>query len=534
MNTWVCGVSTALAALVAVSAWGGNVEKESRPSNAVGPRAVMTLSSTYVAIAFDDTNGDLTMTTLLGDPDNPHDDNKRLLFGDPDPWSSAVTIRVDGSDYWNFDGRVIGTLVSGPTNDGNTNTTVFEVAGIRVTQEVSIVATGSSGREDTMLHKLIMTNIDQVPHEVGARIMYDTQLGNNDGAPFRVPGLGEITFEHEVVGTVIPAFYQVFDDFVNPTVIAQGTLLGSSAVAPDRVVWANWEAISDTPWDFTIDPDRDLSDSSVGIYWNPVALPPGETRTVATYYGLGSIGVDMTPPVAVGITAGTQVECINGSLVPNPFPVVTYLAHVVPSVEEPLTNVFVRLTVPPGVVYASSPAVYALSGLNLNIGETYMHTFNVEVLGIPGNYTYTIEVGADNYPTKTIEKQLVVQPGCESVTGCDLRGQWLQVVPRYRRPGVVSQFLCKLQVFNDCDTGFRNILGTLYLANGPSLDQVIAPIRWKSGPMAAHSTRIISMKLNVPRNMPTTGKYIIAFIDADNKVAESDEANNIIVYGPLP
>lgn len=542
MNRWVCGVSVAVAAGAAVTVWGGPAEKEALAASSVGTRASIMLASPYVEIAIKDTNANLTMGTLVGDPDNPNDDNKRLLYGHPNPGTGAVTIRIDGADYWNLGSAVIGTLVSGPTNDGYTNTTVFDVAGIRVTQEVSIVAGGGTGREDTMLHKLTMVNMDEAPHSVGARIMYDTMLGNNDGAPFRVPGVGEVTTEYELLGAAIPPFYQVFDDFVNPTVIAQGTLLGGSAVAPDRVVWAQWGYIVTTPWDFTINPARSITDSAVGIYWNPVTLQPGQSRTVATYYGLGSVGLDMRPPVAVGITAGAQVECVTGgdalvptgTLVPDPFPVVVYLAHVVPSVTEPLQNVFVRLTMPPGVVFAGSPAIYELSDLSMNPGDTYMHTFNVDVLGIPGNYTYTIEVGADGYPTKTIEKELVVQPGCEPVVGCDLYGQWLQVVPKYRRPGVVSQFLCKLQVFNDCDTSFRNILGTLYLADGPSLNQVVATLRWKSGPIAAYSSRIINMKLNVPRGMTTTGKYIIAFIDSDNKVVEGNETNNIVVFGPLP
>jgi subtilase family serine protease len=31
-----------------------------------------------------------------------------------------------------------------------------------------------------------------------------------------------------------------------------------------------------------------------------------------------------------------------------------------------------------------------------------------------------------------------------------------------------------------------------------------------------------------------TGKYVIAVIDGDKSVAEIDETNNIIVFGPIP
>jgi len=235
-----------------------------------------------VAIA---ANGQFT----IGIPNGPI-----LLYGHPNPWSSATTIRVDGVDYWNYDEAKLAPIIDGPRNESNLfNITVWNINGIQVTQTLTIVG---EQLDVVKISYIIKNNTNEI-HEVGLRLMLDTMLGDNDGAPFRVPGAGAVTREREWVGGEVPSYWQAFDRLEAYTVATQGTLAGGEATLPDRLVAAHWNHINDTPWDFVPDPNitfstpgqtgtQEENDSAVGIYWNPVRLLPGQKRVIITYYGL--------------------------------------------------------------------------------------------------------------------------------------------------------------------------------------------------------------------------------------------------------
>lgn len=181
-----------------------------------------------VAIA---TNGQFT----IGIPNGPI-----LLFGHPHPWSSATTIRVDGVDYWNYDESDLAPIIDGPRNENDlSNVTVWNINGVKVTQRLTIVK-GISGQFDTVRIEYTLENATQTVHTVGVRLMLDTMLGNNDGAPFRVPGTGVVLSEREWLAGNIPPFWEAFDNLDAPSVKSRGTLLGGDATLPDRLVAANW------------------------------------------------------------------------------------------------------------------------------------------------------------------------------------------------------------------------------------------------------------------------------------------------------
>ncbi|MCX5909880.1 MAG: hypothetical protein NTY64_22565, partial [Deltaproteobacteria bacterium] len=122
--------------------------------------------------------------------------------------------------------------------------------------------------------------------------MLDTQLGDNDGAPFQIPGMGNVTTEKEFLGEEIPPIWLSMNDLAYPTVISKGILLGLGATKPDRFVLARWLEIRSTDWDYQIIPYRYVTgDSAVGIWWNPQAIEAGQERRIITYYGVGSAKV---------------------------------------------------------------------------------------------------------------------------------------------------------------------------------------------------------------------------------------------------
>ncbi|MFH2013176.1 MAG: choice-of-anchor D domain-containing protein, partial [Pseudomonadota bacterium] len=366
-------------------------------------------SSQYVELAIR-SNGEFTMGTLEGDPDNPNDNNKKLLYGHPNPWSSATTIRIDGSDYWNYKGGTIGTITTAPYDSGNSNITVWDINGIRVTQTLTIFTGSTTGRLDNVEIKYTIVNNTSSSHNIGVRVMLDTMLGSNDGAPFRIPGVGDVTTEMEFASSNMPQYWQAFDSLSNPTVQSQGTLVGGNATVPDRFVAAYWRAINDTPWDFSIDPSRQITgDSAVGTYWNPVVLQPGASKTFITYYGLSGITGGGNATFTVGLssyTALTRDE--DDNLTPNPFTVTAYVENITSFTASSVTA---TISLPTGLeLNAGEEASKNLGNINANSQKQI--SWQVQATGqVHGNLTYSVTVNdVDPADPITVDRSIEIPP----------------------------------------------------------------------------------------------------------------------------
>lgn len=221
------------------------------------------------------------------------------------PGTSFTTIRVDGVDY--ILGRDLPVNVE-PANEGNASTTYYLLNDeVQIRQQLQIVTGPSSGRPDTIRIEYLIDNLGTVPHEVGVRIMIDTMLNGNDAAPFRIPGTGAVNYETDYRDAEVPSFWQAFQDLSNADIAAQGTLIGSDAVAPDRFVTCNWGRIQGTLWDFEIVAGNPTGDSAVAMWWNPVTVRPRGQRVVATLYGVGSQSV-ASGALRLGVTAPTVLR----------------------------------------------------------------------------------------------------------------------------------------------------------------------------------------------------------------------------------
>jgi hypothetical protein len=205
-----------------------------------------------------------------------------------DPWSSFATVRVDGADA--IYGSSAGAFLEVPHNtDGLTNTSLWRKGDVSARQTIQIARNPATGVPDAAQIRYTVTNTGTAAHAVGLRVMVDTMLDNNDGAPFRVTGPGgvqAVTTETDYLGAAVPDFWQAFKDLSIPDISAQYTLRGDDATPPDRMAIAAWPRIYPTNWDFTVNPTQSVtSDSAVGMWWNPLTLNPGQTRTLITYYG---------------------------------------------------------------------------------------------------------------------------------------------------------------------------------------------------------------------------------------------------------
>lgn len=273
------------------------------PQQAGEPPAI-TVDNDYIRVAVDD-DGQFVIGTTGGDPAIPTDDNKRLLYGYPDDvWSSFATIRVitagNAEDF-----RLLDRLpAEGPIRQGNAIITTWLLNRLRVTQRLELAFNVYTGRDDTIRIQYTLTNTGDTTLAAGVRSMLDIAIGRvgpvveGDGAPYFVPGAGNLTHEAEFMGN-IPAIWKAFEslDFDPASTKGQGILVGPGATPPDRLVLARWgrfeqgDGIRFHPWDYAIDPTADLTlDSAVAMYWNPQDIAPDAFRTVTTFYGLAGPG----------------------------------------------------------------------------------------------------------------------------------------------------------------------------------------------------------------------------------------------------
>ncbi len=219
--------------------------------------SVSKIHNDYIEVALD-SNGTFTIGTVEGDPASTTDNNKKMLFGHPSPWSSRTLIRIGDRDYI-FSEYV--TSVEQVSADEFRATAVIE--GVTVTQILTMMENSNTGRPDVVSIRYTYRNNTDAVQQIGVRIMLDTMLGNNDGAPFRVNGEA-LTTEREYIGDAVPQMWQSFDHLDNPTVVSTGSFYFDIGERPDKVQFAYWGNIYSAGWDYTISTTRAVtSDSAV-------------------------------------------------------------------------------------------------------------------------------------------------------------------------------------------------------------------------------------------------------------------------------
>jgi hypothetical protein len=347
-------------------------------------------------------------------------DGTGLLYGHPEPYSSNTIIRVDDIDYNNSSIVInsrqnltfFGATITTPPQNSKVSRGVWNVGNTRieVTQQLSIVA-GNDGEESNCEIRYILINRDTRPHSVGLRLLLDTKLGTNDGAPFRVPGVGNVTTDREFVAPNIPPFIEAFDDLARPTIFSIATLSGGNATTPDRVVNTGWGNVARPEWNYQIQAGRDYfnsdinvkaPDSAILLYWNPITLQPGERREIVTYYGSGSAEIDRQPPIATRSAAPRTMLFVNGTATNNPFSASIYLSNSASGVTETARNVQTNLRVSDGLQVASGDTPSRIVG-DIPLGQERQVTYSISVAPTAsGRKPFPIDISTANNQQKTI------------------------------------------------------------------------------------------------------------------------------------
>jgi hypothetical protein len=236
--------------------------------------------------------GQFTIGTRGGDPGTDEDDASRLMYGHGNKrFTSFSTVRVV-ADGQTEDLLLLRRGNSRPVEENGGLRTDWDLGGVSITQTLTPANNPYTDRPDTVRIAVTATNATTGALSVGARIMLDTMIGDNDKAPFFVPGAGNFDTEREFRGDEMPAYWKAFEapNYDQASLKGQGIITGDDATRPDRLVFATWPFIKNSTWDYSITPDMPVGDSAVALYWEPRELAPGASATWVTYYGLAGVG----------------------------------------------------------------------------------------------------------------------------------------------------------------------------------------------------------------------------------------------------
>ena len=374
------------------------------------------LENDYLSL-FVNENGLFSLGTTGGDPETADDDNKTLLYGWDTDSTSYATFVVDGNVETFGNVRTPqAQLAQAPVFDvekgENVSEWVSSDGSIRVRQILSIVNNNSTDRDDVLQIRYETTNISTATHQVGSRIMIDTMLGANDFAPFRVPGVGEVTTQMEFRGSNIPPYWQAFDSLTNPGVVAQGSFLRMSQNRPDAVQFTNWPKVVGTPWNCPVTEGETNGDSAVTVIWEPAELRPGETKDYTTWYGLSAFIRNVEDNLSVGLYCDSYVPFENGSYNPNPLTAVAYLEN---TGNTPLRDVTVTLSVPrDGVMNIGDDVTASYTFTQINPGQTVQPVWDLRINGTSEEIIEPVilTVRADGLSTRTLTQDVTIAAGC--------------------------------------------------------------------------------------------------------------------------
>ncbi len=334
-------------------------------------------------------NGTFSFYTTGGDPDSTTDNNVLLLYDG----TSQVVLNIDEQLYRYASNE------HEVSDEGDKTRSNCDYDDVNVEQEISFVYNPYTQRNDTAEFKYTFTNNSDESKSVGARIFFDIMLAYNDGAPFKIPGYGDVVTETGFSKDEMFQVWQTFDDLSNPTVVASGTLYNNISEKPDEIQFLNWSSGNDLTWDCSIYEGESIGDTAVNVYFDPVTIAPGETRTVKTYYGLSSLQGGQN--INMGLSAFAPTELVKdeetNSYISNPFTVNGFVEN---KTDVTLTNVKATLNLPEEL-YTESEITVELDSIESGENKPVAWQIGAYPQYKDSNISYSVTLSAEEVPEET-------------------------------------------------------------------------------------------------------------------------------------
>ena len=181
---------------------------------------------------------------------------------------------------------------------------------LQVTEAFSFIPAAGSTAVSGVRIDLTMKNLSSQNASVGVRYLFDTWLGEAGFVHFQTDALSQVT--HETALTPGEAAWWLSPLPGDPDSLGfQVMLAGEAITAPDRVVFANWKRLTDSPWSFDISTVRTFSllpysanDSAACQYYMPRTIAAGQEMSITLALGrFSKAGFSLASPSAAAATA---------------------------------------------------------------------------------------------------------------------------------------------------------------------------------------------------------------------------------------
>ncbi|HEY3295084.1 MAG TPA: T9SS type A sorting domain-containing protein [bacterium] len=364
-----------------------------------------TLCSAHVCVTTDE-DGDFT----IGTPDG-----RTLLYGYPDdPWSTDIRVSVDGLQY-NLtsengnDCAGVVTFVS-ETHDATHITDTYSMSNPSLTIVVTHTPVTFSDSSGAVLTRTVVTNTSGTSHNIGVLYEYDTTVDGDDAAQLF---LGPSRIAVETCYTA-PFSYPYWDAIPSSgSLVGRGTFTGGEAVTPDALAFGAWPDFYATCWADSCTGDP-YGDSAVLYRWNEMPVAAGQTRNVATYYGVGGF---QTSAGELRITVSqASLQCVDDRITPNPFQI---LVSVTDSAAIACRSISVQMSGgsgPGGTATITGANPQTIDSITPGHNAAVSFTAQLTPVAAGGLVNFTVNVTAGNCAQNSLNFSVDV-PECELAAG---------------------------------------------------------------------------------------------------------------------
>ncbi|MFW5684151.1 MAG: hypothetical protein ACOC1I_04815 [Spirochaetota bacterium] len=182
---------------------------------------------------------------------------------------------------------------------------------LRVVQSFLLTQGVRSDTFDALEMSITVTNAGEEPSRVGARLLFDTYLGEPSNTHFVTPGAERITRETALEPGPVNRYVASVPD---PDAVYgfQVMALGDEITQPATIVVANWQRLSSAAWDYEVNQTRNfnrlpysINDSAMAVLYEPEQLRGGEQYRVVVRLGDLSPEGYVNPSIAME-TTGTN------------------------------------------------------------------------------------------------------------------------------------------------------------------------------------------------------------------------------------
>lgn len=381
----------------------------------------VTLSNEIIKLSVNNKGRFNIRSTELGNPIRPDDSNKTLLFYGEENETSFATFRIDGEDYifgekYAYSLSRKAQLIGETVKTSDSIVTTYKIGTgtkvIEVIQTLSIVNDPSNTNYGNVYIKYSLNNYTGTGAQIGARILQDVMIGDNDGCAIKV-GDNFYDKEIELTGNNIPDIWRATDNEFAPSVVAYGYTNGWGNIKPNRLIIGHWQGLSQTTYDYTVDntvnftieSDYGRKDTAIAYYWDPKTVKNNETISFETYFGLGQI-FEKKLTYATNISAPTQMVLNadkTGYVDNGEFEVAVTIENNLPNSEE-IYDVMAYLTFEDTGNAVSLNNDVALKGTKLvKVGGQY--TFRWKLKAKPGVDYNAIRYKVDMYDRRNVYKE---------------------------------------------------------------------------------------------------------------------------------